>query len=308
MNHFNGTNIQQHKDTAVMIGNFDGLHKGHRKLAARLRSLAAEKDLQAAVFSFHPHPAFFFGKNNFRTIYTSAEKAALLAELGFDLLIEYPFDEKLAAYTPERFVAEILVKQMRCKAVVVGEGYRFGKNGAGTADALRQIGAAAGITTELVPHVKEMGEKLSSGAIRTWIGEGRMAEAAAALTRPYFAVETVVQGRQIGRTIGFPTANMIPAAEKCLPPNGVYVTETCYNGIHYKSLTNVGVSPTVTDKAQHGIETFLLDFDKEIYGEPIRVSFLRRLRGEIKFCGLDALKKQINHDMEEAEGAAVWQK
>jgi riboflavin kinase/FMN adenylyltransferase len=287
-----------------MLGNFDGLHAGHKRLFAALEEKKAQ-GLKTVVFSFFPHPASFLTGTPFKYIYTPEEKIYLLKKMGADAYIEYPFGE-VVNLPPERFIADILVEKLNCLFVAVGENYRFGQNRAGGADTLIAGGAKYGFDVKPVPLLlTESGVKVSSSSIREHILSARFDKASELLTRPYFIRAAVESGEKIGRSLGFPTVNQSIDALKLAPPNGVYSVFVHINGETYKGAANVGVKPTVSsDSAADSIadrivtaETFIIGFNEYIYGEVIEVDFLKKLRDERKFPDLDALKAQIALDI-----------
>lgn len=288
--------------TAVMLGNFDGLHKGHQALVNVLLARARRDGLETVVFSFSPHPKAFFSEQSvqtesFQTIYSSDEKAFLLGKMGIDVFVEHTFDQAFAGQSPEAFVEVVLAGQLRCRAAVVGEGYRFGRAQAGDSALLQALGARHGIDVIITPLVREGGEKVSSSVIREHIRNTRLKEAATLLTRPFFIRGQVAAGRRIGRGIGFPTVNLPVGPGKLLPPDGVYATRTHFDGKAYKSVTNVGRNPTFGRRDSRSVETFIVDFEEEIYGRTIQVDFCAFMRAERRFESAESLKEQIIKDV-----------
>lgn len=286
--------------TAITLGNFDGFHTGHQKLIESVAEQGARFDLLRVVFSFYPHPVSVLreisGPGVFKLICSAHEKRWLAEQMGVDILLDYPFDEEFCLCEPEDFVQNILVKQMQCKVLVVGENYRFGKNRKGTAPLLKKLGAEAGILVIAIPDVVVKGETVSSSAIRRYIADKNFAKVQKLLTRPYFIMGDVVSGRQNGRKLGFPTANIIPKADKLLPTPGVYLTRTLYKGALLNSVTNIGFKPTIG--CDHIVaETYLFDFNQEIYGEELVVNFYKWIRDEKKFSSMEELKEQIKQDI-----------
>ena len=288
--------------TAVTLGNFDGLHRGHLALIAAVQSYASRADTPgplATVFSFTPHPVAVLTGKPFPAILTEPERALLLAGLGLDLYVQYPF-QAVYGYSPEAFVSEILVKQLRCAFLAVGEGYRFGKGQSGGAEDLAALGQRHGFQVQIVPHVLYQGAKISSTRIRDAIERADFAPAEAMMSRPYFVGGVVAYGRRIGRTMGFPTVNLIPPETKLLPPKGVYLTRVHSEGQSWNAVTNVGDNPTVGGR-QLTVESFLFDFNGDMYQKPIKVSFIQRLRPQHVFTGVEALKTQIAQDVAQAK-------
>lgn len=281
-------------ETAVTIGKFDGVHRGHRKL---LDAVLAEKKngYLACVVSFWTKPGE--GKS---VIYTREEQRYLCSALGIDVLAEYTLDETLRGLSAEYFVTEVLCKKLNAKVIVTGEDFRFGKDRAGDAALLRSLAEESGYRTVCVPKVKSEGVRISSTKIRELLLAGNMEEANKFLGQPYFICSEVVHGKQLGRTIGFPTINMLPPAEKLLPAYGVYVTQTNVGDRWYDGITNVGLRPTVDSGAQVSVETHLTGYEGNLYGKTLKTRFLRFLRPEQKFESVEALKMAIQEDRKNA--------
>lgn len=280
--------------TAVTVGKFDGVHMGHRKL---LEAVCAGKEQGhlACVLSFLPKPED--GRN---IIYTKEEQRILCEEIGADILAEYTLDVTMRELSPERFVKEILCEKLNAKVVVTGEDFRFGKDRAGDVALLQKLAAKYGFKTVCVPKVETEGDRISSTRIRELLSAGKIEEANGILGQPYFVYGKVEYGKQLGRTIGFPTINVLPPAEKLLPAYGVYMTRTKVGDTWYSGITNVGSRPTVEDYKNVSVETYLMDFDGDIYGQYVKIEFLRFLRSEQKFESVEALKQAIQKDIKES--------
>lgn len=285
--------------SAVVIGKFDGLHRGHKLL---LEQVLEEKDngLLAVVFTFDPPPAAFFAKKMLKGLTTKEEKRRYFRQMGVDVLVEFPMNEKTAATPPAQFITEILQEKLHAALIVAGRDLSFGDRGMGDCALLEKYASECGYQVRIMEKVFDGGEEISSTRVRSAVEQGRMEEAARLLGAPYAVMGTVVHGRRIGRTLGFPTVNQLPPADKLLPPNGVYLSEVeCRKGI-FKGLTNVGTKPTV-EKGENppmGVETYIYDFDEDIYDTFITVRLLSFCRPERKFADLDALKAQLDHDIE----------
>ena len=284
------------QDTAITLGNFDGLHMGHRRLISTMQQKAAEQGLLSVVFSFYPHPMFLFGNRDHQALIMSPEeKKRTIEQMGVDCYVEYPFTKDFAAMAPEDFAVQLIFQAMRCKVLVVGENYRFGKNHAGNVVLLQQLGAQYGVEVICIPAVMAQGERVSSTRVRKALVEKDLDLVNALLTEPYFIYGEVVQGKQLGRTIGFPTINVVADPQKLFPPNGVYATKILYDGQYYPGVTNVGIAPTV-----HGtrkiVETHLFDFHQVIYGKYIQTQLYAFIRPEQKFDSVDALQKRMTVD------------
>ena len=296
------TDFYLEKDTAVAIGKFDGVHLGHRRLLEEI--LGRKKNgLAACVFTFDPTPAVLFGLSDGKELTTREEKRRLFERLGIDILIEFPLTKETAATEPERFVTEILAKQMNTRFVAAGEDLSFGKNGAGNAELLEKMAPQLGFCVQTIEKIEVDGIEVSSTYIRKLVEEGRMEEAEEMLGMPYTLVGCVEHGNHIGHTLGFPTVNLLPPAGKLLPPNGVYYATVRYNGKVYKAISNVGTKPTVSAEKVMGVESYLYDFDQDIYGQEIEVALKSFRRPERRFGSLEELKSQLDLDI--ADGRNV---
>ncbi len=288
------------ENSVVFVGNFDGLHRGHKRLLQKALDIKElEKDLVVVALSFYPHPKSFFTNDIFRTIFTLEEKAQVLKTFKCDYLKICEFDENKKNLSPYDFIKKYIVSDLKAKYVIVGEGYNFGKDKMGTVEVLTEICNNFGIKVIPVPHLVDENAKLSSTYIRQEIKNGNLKKVAEQLGHPYFTKGVVVEGKQLGRTIGFPTANITVDDEKLLPCNGVYATKTRISNKIYNSITNVGVNPTF-DTNRKVIETFIFDFDENLYGKEIVVEFYDFIRKERKFKNIDKLKEQISIDVQTA--------
>ncbi len=294
------------KATAVAIGKFDGVHTGHRRL---LREILEQKKngLAACVFTFDPPPAVLFGKSDGKELTTKEEKRVLFAQMGVDILIEFPLTMETAAMEPSEFASKILAKQMKAKFIAAGTDLSFGAKGAGNAKLLQNLSKKLGFEVKTIEKVCIDGREVNSTDIREQLKAGKIEQAVKYLGMSYPVIGTVVHGNQIGRTIGFPTVNLLPQTNKLLPPNGVYYSEVCVNGETYRAISNVGYKPTVTEEKILGVESYLYDFDQDIYDETIEVYLFAFKRPEQRFESLDALKEQLKQDI--ADGLpSVWKR
>lgn len=289
------TEFQLSKESAVAIGKFDGVHLGHCELLFKIIRQKQENCL-ATVFTFDTSATAFFGGEE-KELTTKAEKRKIFAEMGIDVLIEFPLNQKTAATEPEAFVREYLVNRMKAAYICAGYDLSFGKNGSGNYEMLEKYAELYGYRTELIDKVRVGGKEVSSTRVRGAVRQGQMETAAAMLGKPYSVSGRVEHGRQLGRTIGMPTANIIPEKDKLLPPNGVYYSKVMIDEREYKGISNVGCKPTVNADGIVGVETYLYDFQEDLYGRNIVVELLAFRRPEMKFDDVDSLKRQMKTDI-----------
>ena len=301
----NTLDFQLNRDTAVAMGKFDGLHVGHRELLARIIG-QRDRGLAPCVFTFDPSPAVFFGLSDGKELMTKEEKRRAFREMGVELLVEFPLTKESAAMPPDIFIEEMLVKRLRCRYVAAGEDVSFGSRGAGDAVLLHHMGARHGFEVQTIEKIRQQGREVSSTYVRNRVESGHMEEAAGLLGVPYTVSGSVCHGAGLGHNLGMPTVNLQPPAEKLLPPFGVYFSRVLCQGICCEAISNVGCKPTVTDAGCAGVETYLYDFDRDIYGEEVQVQLLAFHRPERRFDSVDALKRQLQEDME--AGHRFWQK
>lgn len=284
--------------TAVALGNFDGIHLGHRQVISPV--LSSDPATRATVVTFSPHPQEFFSGQPRSLLTPHAEKATFLSSIGIDQLVLLPFNRDLASLSPERFVEEILVQHLQARQVSIGEDFRFGHKRSGTASDLRTIAASHGIDVEIVPLLTFQGHRISSSAIREALLQGDLQAANRMLGRSYRLIGEVVTGQQLGRTIGFPTANLQLPTYKLVPRQGVYGVRV--SGVESSAILgvmNIGNRPTVNGLSQT-IEVHLLDWQGDLYGKTLTVELEEFIRPEQKFASLDDLKAQIKADCETA--------
>ena len=290
------TQFKIEEGTAVAIGKFDGLHLGHRRL---LEEILRQKEdgLKAAVFTFDPSPEVFFGMNPSRELSTNEEKRALFREIGIDILVEFPFNRMTAATPPEDFVVDILCRRMNARFVAAGTDLSFGAMGKGNFALMSSLARHLGFEARKIDKIERNGKVISSTLIRRLVEEGNMEEAAACLGAPYRITGKIVHGRALGRRIGIPTLNQLPPPDKLLPPFGVYYSEVKADGRVYKGMTNIGTKPTVTDEHVVTVETYLYDFEGDLYGETAEVGLLTYRRPEKRFSGVMELRKTMEEDI-----------
>lgn len=285
--------------TVLSLGKFDGLHRGHELLMEYMREKKQEQqNLKAVVFTFDIPPSGQTQNLQMQVLTTNQEKARLFEENGIDYLIECPFTREIMCMEPEEFIDRI-VKNLHVKDIVVGTDFRFGHNRRGDYQMLRQYAPRYGYQLKVVPKMQEDGRDISSTYIREEITAGNIEKAHRLLGYPFFVEGTVLHGRKLGKAVlGIPTINLIPPPDKLLPPMGVYVTSTECAGKYYHGITNVGCKPTIEGENPIGVETHLFDISEDMYGRMVRVSFLKRVRPEQKFDSLDALKAQMEQDIQ----------
>lgn len=280
----------------LALGNFDGVHRGHRKILERLRRVASERGSTSVVMTFDPHPPRVVRPDKAPPLLmTMAQKLEAIADAGVQGTAIVRFTRELSQWEPETFVRQVLVEWLHVSEVWVGANFLFGHDRAGNFTLLRALGARLGFNTEKIDPVRYKDFVVSSTRVRRLVGEARVDEAGALLGHQYFIDGVVEPGDARGRTIGFPTANLRTDNE-LLPPNGVYATTARVGDVVYPSVTNIGVRPTVDDSGAVRIETHLFGFDKDIYGTQIRVGFVQRLRDERAFASIEALRAQIESD------------
>lgn len=294
--------IQDSKYCGVGLGNFDGLHRGHMALINTLLEECRINDLHSVVYTFKKHPEHILRKKLFTPLIMTVEhKTRLLEKTGLEYLYFQEFDEEFSRISPESFVEEILIKKLRTRLVVVGFNYRFGYMGRGDTELLKKLGKKYGFKVIVIPPVKISNEIVSSTLIRKYIMKGQMEKAYELLGKHFSVPGRVTTGKKIGSTMGFPTANIVPAKFLVMPSSGVYITRTLYQGNWYDSVTNVGKSPTIKNDNEITIETHMMGFAGELYGEDIEVFFLKKLRDEKQFKTREELINQIKLDIEKAK-------
>lgn len=294
------TEFELNGKSAVSIGKFDGIHLGHQKL---LRHILEQKEQgqKAVVFTFDPPPSVLFGKGDDRELMTKKEKRMAFERMGIDVLIEFPLTIRTASILPEDFIMDILIKKIHAEYIAAGPDVSFGDKGAGNHMLLRSMASRLGYRIEIIDKVYFNGREISSTYIREELERGNMENVSKLLGMPYSISEEVVHGNRFGRTIGMPTANLLPPASKLLPPNGVYYSEVLLRNGKYAAITNIGYKPTISEEKQLGAETYIYGFSEEIYGEEITVKLLSFKRPEKKFDGKAALQEQMMKDIEDGK-------
>lgn len=281
--------------TVVTVGKFDGFHLGHRRLLAEVLN-EAKNGLASCVISFST--TVDCGR---KMIYTKEEQRKLCESMGVDILAEYPLDESLREMIAEQFVSEILCKRLQAKVIVAGEDFRFGKDRAGDVKLLQSLENRYDYRTVIVPKVTDANVRISSTGIRELLGNGNVSEAMERLGSPYVVFGEVLHGKKLGRSLGFPTMNLIPSPEKLLPAYGVYVTKTKVDGQWFDGITNIGLRPTVDSDHRVSVETYLFSYDGDLYGKQVEVHFFSFLRPERKFSDVEQLKSAMQKDVKNAK-------
>ncbi len=285
----------------LAIGVFDGVHLGHQAVISTSTSHAGSADGTPVVITFDPHPLKVLRPRNAPHLLTATQhKIALIRDLGVEHLLVINFDKKFAATPPENFIEQLVTHSRPLREICVGHEWSFGKDRRGNLDLLKKLGAQFDFDVVGIPPVKVNGAVVSSTAIRQAVEKGDFAKAAAMLGRDYTILGTVKAGDKLGKKLGYPTANLSAHSEQ-FPPNGVYLVEARIQGVFYHGVVNLGYRPTISSgKSERVLEIYLLDFDRDIYGENVEVRFVRYLRPERKFDSLEALVGQIELDVRQA--------
>lgn len=285
--------------TAVTIGKFDGIHRGHLALISALKEAANEHNLKSVLVTFDRHPDALLNPGNLKwPLIGPHQKAALVAEAGLDALLTLTFDEVLAQQSAQEFVQKTLVDGLQAKLVIVGEDFRFGAGGAGDVSLLHELGRQLGFEVRVISSATEAGLKVSTSAIRELLDLGNVSKAARFLGRVHTTVGVVEHGLKIGRTIGFPTANMSREAEGYLPLDGVYAGWLVADGQRYPAAHSVGINETF-QAVPRLVESHVLDRkDLDLYDKVVTLEYVDFVRPSAKFDGVDALVAEINRDLE----------
>lgn len=286
------------KGAVVTIGTFDGVHQGHQKILSRVTEISSKRNLTSILLTFFPHPRMVLQPDNdLQLINTIEERKSLVFNTGIEHIITHPFSREFARTTAHEYVKNILVDQLNAKVVVIGYDHRFGRNRA--ASVVELLEYAKEYDFEVVEISKKEIEEVavSSTKVRNAITDGDLQTVTRYLSRPYSIYGTVVTGKQLGRTLGYPTANLkVAESYKLLPKNGVYVTSAVIEGATYYGMTNIGTNPTVDKGLTTTIETYFFDFMGDLYDTQLELSFHKRLRDEVQFKSLELLQKAMNQD------------
>lgn len=287
--------FEAEKPSAVTLGKFDGVHRGHMRLINRILEIGKKDDLETVIFTFDISPQVRLGQKKPQMLLTNQERREHLYKRGIQTLIECPFTPEVMNMEAEEFIQKILVEKLRVRTLVVGPDFHFGHGRRGTPEMLERMGKEYGFSVEVLPKVMDGGREISSTYIREELARGNMEKVNELLGYPFTIPGEVVRGRQLGRTMGIPTINQIPGEDKMLPPRGVYASRTKIVGKEFYGITNIGVKPTVLEKFV-GVETYLFDCDLNLYGECAQVELYHYQRPEQKFDSVDALKCQLKRD------------
>lgn len=285
------------RPAAVTIGKFDGVHRGHRYLLERVRDEARQRGLASIVVILHPNPLTVL-RPGFPVYYLSGleERIKLIRAIGVDTVTVLTFTAEVANLSARQFVA-LLTETLRMQRLVIGPSFTLGRGREGTPEILQKLGEELGFAVDICPPLVENGRVVSASAVRAALAEGDMETVAHLLGRPYALYGPVVRGVERGRSLGFPTANIAVGADRALPPFGVYITKAYLGEKWYAAATNIGQRPTFDD-GERTVEVHILDFDGDLYEQNLRIELLKRVRGEMRFPSVEALKKQIAQDIE----------
>jgi len=299
MKHIHSIEELSMQNSHVTIGVFDGVHRGHQQIIQKLVSTAHENKAPAVVLTFHPHPKSVVAGQEIKCLTTPEERAGLLGRLGVDFAITQPFTTELSTVPAHEFMSR-LKKSLGLKHLLIGHDFALGKAREGDAARLTEIGKEMNYTVEVVPAVRDGSSVISSTEIRKLIAAGDVAEAGKQLGHQYAISGPVIHGEGRGKKINFPTANIDYPKEKAMPANGIYACWGYLGAEKFMAATNIGFNPTFTPERQvASLEAYLLDFDRDIYGEVLRLEFVARLRDELKFDSVEALIQKIGEDVEE---------
>lgn len=286
-------------EMVLTIGVFDGVHLGHSHLIRRVIERANQGGFRSGVVTFYPHPVAVLRPQTVVSYLNDLdERVELIKQVGVDAVIPVTFSQAVSQLTAREFV-QLVVRHLRMKGLVIGPDFALGRGREGNATVLKSLGEEMGFALEVVPPLTQGQEIVSSTAIRDAIAQGDMSRAARLLGRPFSVSGAVVHGVGRGHALGFPTANLALDPQRALPPDGIYVTRAYVDERPHQSVTNIGVRPTF-DGGERTVEVFLLDFEGDLYGRHLKIELLERLRGEMRFSGVEELKAQIAKDVERA--------
>ena len=298
------SDLKFHKDTAVTVGKFEGIHRGHEFLVEKIVANAKAFDRNSVLICFDKSPRYSFGtkeEKQLKSLITNEERVYVLENAGLDYIVELPFTDEVKSMEPEEFLL-FLKDKFRMKYMTCGTDFTFGKKGRGNVELLQNVAGDFGFELEVVTKLKDVSRDISSTYVREEIAAGNVKKANELLGYHYFVYGEIIHGNHIGTKMKMPTINIHPTSDKLLPPNGVYVSNVVIDGNVYHGISNIGLKPTVKEaKKQIGVETHIFDFDSDVYGKIAKVEFLQFIRPERKFPSLEDLSAQICSDIEEAK-------
>lgn len=295
-------NFRIEKPCIATIGTFDGVHLGHQKILQHLNALKKKLNLQTALLTFDPHPrkVLFPDQKDLKLLTLAKEKLHLLKENGIDVAVVYPFDKEFAGIDAEEYIAKILIKQLNVKHLVIGYDHRFGKNREGDFEILKTFSEKYNYSVEEISARDIDNIAISSSKIRKALDDGDVELANKYLGHPYFIEASVIKGKQLGKTIGFPTANLkVMSIDKLIPKIGVYFVSVNIESNSYFGMMNIGTNPTIENTSNIKQEVNIFDFNGDLYSKTIRINFLKRLRDEKKFENLASLITQLEKDQQQ---------
>ncbi|HNK62469.1 MAG TPA: bifunctional riboflavin kinase/FAD synthetase [Anaerolineales bacterium] len=297
MRHYHSLEETSLQNSWLTVGVFDGVHRGHREIIQRLVRDAHQNNAPAAVLTFHPHPANVLTGKDIRCLTTPDERAEILGSLGVDAVITQRFTPDLSTVPAHEYMAT-LKQRLGLSHLLIGYDFALGKGREGNALRLAEIGAELGYTVEVIPALGDESGVISSTSIRKLISTGNVSEAGKLLGHPYMMAGAVIHGAGRGRKINFPTANVDYPVQKATPTNGIYACWAMLREERFMAATNIGFNPTFTPERQTpSLEAYLLDFDRDIYNQYLKLEFIARLRDEIRYTSIDALINQIQDDV-----------
>ncbi len=298
MQHYRSLEGLSLQNSHLTIGVFDGVHRGHQQIIRRLVGEAQAQNSPSVVMTFDPHPATVLGGKEIRCLTTPDERAELLGRLGVDYVITQRFTRDLSSATAHEYMST-LKQALGLRRLLIGYDFALGRGREGNAARLTELGSELDYAVEVIPAVSDESGVISSTEIRKLVSTGNVSEASKLLGHFYTLSGEVVHGAHRGRTIQYPTANVDYPAHKVMPPNGIYACWAHVDGMRFMAATNVGFNPTFTpDRKTQSLEAYLLDFDRDIYGQQMKLEFAARIRDELKFDSVDALIQKIGEDVE----------
>lgn len=296
---FDYTQIPAQNGTVITLGNFDGFHLGHQRIVGNTVHTAREKGLSSLVITFQPHPRQLLA-GDLAVLTPFEQKVKLIAESGTDQILVQPFTKSFAATNPSQFLKQVLFDSLRCRHIVVGYNYSFGKAGAGNTKLMQSVASQLGIGCDIIPPVTWEKEVISSTAVRQYLSKGDVETAGKYMGRLFAVSGKVEMGAGRGKTLGFPTANIYPAPSAALPALGVYIVKIRVQGHEHWGLANIGYHPTFPDN-KLSLEVFILEYSGSLYGSMADVMFHSRLRPEVRFPDRDSLVRQLEQDVSRAK-------